>query len=154
MPGDCLVCGEISGSVDVPGGFLWDDELVVAFHIPPIPQNPRPFLGHLLVVTRRHVARFGDLTSGEGAAVGMAAVQLAHTLTDSAGAEWVYSAVIGRGVPHFHLHLMPRYSGTPKELPWYEDWAGGPHGGANEIADLSLKLRVGMEIGRTKPGGS
>ncbi|HEV2476742.1 MAG TPA: HIT family protein [Candidatus Dormibacteraeota bacterium] len=144
MPEGCLVCGEIDGSVAVPGGFLWENELVVAFHIPPIPQNPRPFLGHLLVATRRHVARFGDLTSGEGAAVGTAAVQLAHALTDKAAAEWVYSAVIGRGVPHFHLHLMPRYPRTPKELPWYEEWAEGPHGGADEIAELSRRLRGGL----------
>jgi diadenosine tetraphosphate (Ap4A) HIT family hydrolase len=141
VPADCLVCEEIDGSVDVPGGFLWNNELVVAFHIPPIPQNPRPFLGHVLVVTRRHVARFGDLTTDEGAAVGAAAVQLARALTEAAAAEWVYSAVIGRGVPHFHLHLMSRYPGTPKELPWYEPWADGPHGGAKEIAGLSLKIR-------------
>jgi hypothetical protein len=53
--------------VAVPGGFLWDDEVTVAFHTPPIEElgNPRPYLGHLLIVTRRHVARLGDLTEDE-----------------------------------------------------------------------------------------
>lgn len=139
---DCLVCKELDGSIDLPGGFLWEDAQVVAFHIPPLPdRSPRPFLGHLLVVTRRHVARFGDLTAEEGAAVGRAAARLSRALTDGAGAEWVYSAVIGRGVPHFHLHLMPRYPGTPVDLPWYEQWEAGPHGAAAEVAELAEKLR-------------
>lgn len=145
MQAECLVCGELDGSVEVPGGFIWEGDLVVAFHIPPLPdRSPRPFLGHLLVATRRHVARLGDLTPDEGAAVGRSATRLSRALTEVAGAEWVYSAVIGRGVPHFHLHLMPRYPGTPVELPWYEDWTEGPHGGDSEVAELTEKLRQGL----------
>ena len=39
---DCLVCRELTGDVDVPGGFLWEDEVAVAFHLPPLEENPRP----------------------------------------------------------------------------------------------------------------
>jgi hypothetical protein len=65
-------------------------------------------------MTRRHVARLGDLTDDESSAVGRAAARLARALTDACGAEWVYSAVIGTGVPHFHLHQIPRYPATPR----------------------------------------
>ena len=140
----CLVCREPDGSVEVPGGFLLNDQLVTAFHIPPIPQNPRPFLGHLLVVTKRHVARLGDLTPEEASAVGRVCARLARTLTDFGGADWVYSAVIGTGVPHFHQHLVARYPGTPRDLPLHEEWAEGPHGGPEEIGDFALKLRGGL----------
>jgi diadenosine tetraphosphate (Ap4A) HIT family hydrolase len=98
---------------------------------------------------RRHVARFGELTDDESAAVGRAAARLARALTEAGGAEWVYSAVIGSGVPHFHLHLFPRYPGTPREVAWYEvdEWEGAPHGGAEEIAVLVGHLRTRMEEG-------
>ena len=145
MDAECLICRELRGDVPVPGGFLWQEEVAVAFHVPPLDEigNPRPYLGHLLIVTRRHVARLGELTDEESAAVGRAAARLARALTDAGGAEWVYSAVIGSGVPHFHLHLLLRYAGTPREVAWYEvdEWDGGPHGGAQEIADLAERLR-------------
>jgi histidine triad (HIT) family protein len=148
---ECLVCRELHGDVEVPGGFLWHDEAAVAFHVPPLDEigNPRPYLGHLLIVTRRHVARLGELTDDESSAVGRAAARLARALTEAGGAEWVYSAVIGTGTPHFHLHLVPRYPDTPREVAWHEvdEWEGGPHGGAEEIAKLVEQLRTRIEEG-------
>lgn len=145
MEPECLVCQELRGEVAIPGGFLWQDGSVVAFHLPPLEDRggPRPYLGHLLVVTRRHVARLDDLTDDESSAVGRAAARLAGALTGAGGAEWVYSAVIGTAVPHFHLHLIPRYPGTPREVVWHEvgQWEGAPHGGANEIGELAGRLR-------------
>lgn len=144
MDAECLICGELRGEVAVPGGFLWQDEAVVACHMPPLDEidNPRPYLGHLQIVTRRHVARLGELTDEEGAAVGRAAARLARAVTQAGGAEWVYAAVIGTRTPHFHLHLLPRYPGTPREIAWHEldEWEGGPHGGAEEIAELVERL--------------
>jgi histidine triad (HIT) family protein len=115
----CLVCRELRGDVTVPGGFLLEDASAAAFHYPPLEEegNPRPYLGHLLVVTRRHVARFGELTADESATVGRMAARLARALTEAGGAEWVYSAVVGMAVPHFPLHLLPRYPGTPRDVP-------------------------------------
>lgn len=129
----------------IPGGFLAADQSVVGFHVPPLDEigNPRPYLGHLLVVTRRHVAKLGDLNDDESSSVGRTAARLARALTEQGGAEWVYSAVIGTGVPHFHLHLLPRYPATPREVPWHaiDEWDGGPHGGAAEIEDFVGKLK-------------
>jgi diadenosine tetraphosphate (Ap4A) HIT family hydrolase len=145
----CLVCRELGGDVAIPGGFLWQDDSVAAFHLPPLEDrgNPRPYLGHLLVVTRRHVARFGDLTDDESGAVGRAAARLAKALTEAGGAEWVYSAVIGTGVPHFHLHLIPRYPGTLREVVWHEvsQWEGAPRGSAKEIVAFADRLRSTRE---------
>jgi diadenosine tetraphosphate (Ap4A) HIT family hydrolase len=144
---DCLVCRELHGDVPIPGGLLWEDEAVAAFHVPPLPEgDPRPFLGHLLVVTRRHVARLGDLSDAEGAAAGRAAARLAQALTEVGGADWVFAAVLGTAVPHFHLHVLPRYPGTPEDLPWHavDEWEGAPHGGAEEIMDLVGRLRAAL----------
>jgi histidine triad (HIT) family protein len=144
----CLACRELRGEVPIPGGFLWQDESVVAYHTPPLEEagNPQPYLGHLLVVTRRHVARLGDLTDTESSAVGRAAARLARALTEDAEAEWVYSAVVGTRTLHFHLHLLPRYPGTPPDVPWHavDEWDDGPHGGPDEIAGLVERLRASL----------
>jgi histidine triad (HIT) family protein len=148
VDGDCLVCRELVGDIPVPGDFLWQEKDAVAFHVPPVEEigNPRPYLGHLLVVTQRHVARLGDLTPEEAAAVGRAAARLAKALVDAAGAEWVYSAVIGTGVPHFHLHLLPRFAGTPRDVPWHavDEWEGAQRGGAEEIAEFVGPLAASL----------
>jgi diadenosine tetraphosphate (Ap4A) HIT family hydrolase len=148
MAVECLICAELDGTIDVPGGFLWEDEAAVAFHMPPLETigRPRPYLGHLLVATRRHVAPLGDLTAAEGAAVGGVAPRLSRALTSAGGAEWVHAAVIGTGVPHFHLHLLPRYPATPHEVPWHAlaEWEGGRGGGPSEIAALVARLGAAL----------
>src|SRR3954466_16017578 len=78
--GECLVCRELSGEIDLPGGFLWDDGEAVAFHLPPLDGNEHPYLGHCLVVTRRHVDHLSDLTATEAASVAAASRKIAAAL--------------------------------------------------------------------------
>jgi histidine triad (HIT) family protein len=150
MGAGCLVCRELRGDVEVPHGFLLEDAAAAAFHYPPLEEvvgDSRPYLGHLLVVTRRHVARLGELTEDESATVGRMMARLARALTEAGGAEWVYSAVVGRAVPHFHLHLLPRYPGTPRDVQWHsvDEWEGPEHGGAHEIAELVARLQTTLD---------
>jgi diadenosine tetraphosphate (Ap4A) HIT family hydrolase len=140
---DCLVCREVAGEIELPGGLLWDESEAIAFHLPPLEANVRPYLGHLLVVTRRHVDHLADLTDAEADSVGRAAHALAQALR-AEGVERVHVAVIGLGVPHFHQHLYPRYPGVPPGTSWLEvdGLPDAPHGGADEIAALVERLRA------------
>ncbi len=140
---DCLVCREVSGDLELPGGLLWEDEHAVGFHLPPIEGDDRPYLGHCLVVTRRHVDHLGDLTDDEAAAVARASRAIAAALR-AEGVERVHVAVIGTGVPHFHQHLFPRYPGAPAGVRWVDlgDLPDAPHGGPVEIAELVGRLRA------------
>jgi len=54
--------------------------------------------------------------------------------------------VIGTHVPHFHLHLLPRYPGTPAEIAWYavDEWEGAIHGDAEEVAEVAARLRASL----------
>jgi diadenosine tetraphosphate (Ap4A) HIT family hydrolase len=139
---ECLVCREVAGEIELPGGLLWDDDNVVAFHLPPLEGNERPYLGHCLVVTRRHVDHLGDLTDDEAGAVARASRAIAAALRVN-GVERVHIAVIGTGVPHFHQHLYPRYAGVQPGTPWQsvDELPDAPHGGAEEIAELVARLR-------------
>lgn len=138
----CDVCREISGEIEIPGGLLWDSELVLAFHVPPL-LEPEPLIGHLLIVTRRHADTWADLTAGEAAEIGRTAAALSVPLRDLTRAERIYSAVLGHHSPHFHLHVFPRYPETPDEF-WFMDvdkWERSPKGGADQIAAFVQRLR-------------
>jgi diadenosine tetraphosphate (Ap4A) HIT family hydrolase len=140
----CLVCRKLSGEAAVHGGFVYEDELVAAFHAASVERPDEPaYLGHLLVVTKRHVPGLSDLTDDEAGAVGVVATHLAGRLVDRSGADWVFSAVIGTRVPHFHYHLIARYPETPRDLPWHQvdEWEGARRGDPEEIAAFVEQLR-------------
>jgi histidine triad (HIT) family protein len=139
----CDVCREIAGEVELPGGFLWASELVVAFHVPPL-LEPTPMLGHLLIAPRRHADTWADLSDEEASQIGIATAALGRALRTVTNAERLYSAVIGHHSPHFHLHLFPRYPDTPNDFSFLrvDEWEGSPKGDAEQIARLVDRLRA------------
>ena len=148
---DCLGCREVAGAIELPGGLLVDEPLVLAFHVPPA-VVPEPFLGHLVIVTRRHVDHLGDLEDAEAEAVGRWARRLAAALRRVPGVARVHAGVHGLGDPHFHLHVIPRYVGTPVGLGPFEvdEWEGAPHGGAPQIERLVGRLRQALATQSTR----
>ena len=125
---------------------MYEDGLVFACHAYPTPERPEVYLGWLTVETRRHIAGLADLTEAEGQALGGLIARLSRVLKAVTGAEHIYAFVIGHGAPHLHVHLLPRYPGTPREY-WgvrVDEWEGAPHGGAEEIAGLCEKIRVAL----------
>jgi len=133
----------------MPGGAVGADELVVVSHVSPDApgQDGAPvYLGHLVVEPRRHVAGLADLTDAEAAAIGLWAGRGSRALR-GLGAEHVYSAVIGHGIDHLHLHLWPRYPGTPREFWWQrvDEWSGARRGGEPEIVRLVGELRARLD---------
>jgi diadenosine tetraphosphate (Ap4A) HIT family hydrolase len=146
---DCFICSKHHDLAAVPGGEILGDEYALVSHLPlaiPSGISKSVYLGYVLVETRRHVAEFGDLSEAESASVGRLASQVSQALQRSEGAEHVYAAVIGHGVAHFHLHLIPRYPGTPREYWWtrVDEWPDAPRGDADAIDALALRLRAAL----------
>lgn len=141
---ECFICRQRSGDEPAPGGEIVEDELVVAVHAYHPERNPTPYLGHVLVEPRRHAPGVADLDDAEAAALGVAASRCARALMAGEGAEHVYVAVLGHHVPHLHVHLVPRYPGTPSEY-WspllLDEWPGARHGGPDEIAIVADRIR-------------
>jgi histidine triad (HIT) family protein len=59
------------------------------------------------------------------------------------GAERVYVAVVGHGVPHLHVHLIPRWPGTPEDVSWLhvDDWKGARRGDVAAAAGLAHQIK-------------
>jgi histidine triad (HIT) family protein len=51
--------------------------------------------------------------------------------------------MIGDEVPHLHVHLLPRYPGTPREYWWdrVDEWRGARRSLQPQIAVLVRDLR-------------
>ena len=104
------------------------------------------YLGHLLVEPRRHAPGLPDLTRAEAERVGWWCTAASQALRVGAGAEHVYAMVIGDQVDHLHVHLLPRYPGTPREYWWdqVDEWPAARRGLEPEITELVQRLRASL----------
>jgi histidine triad (HIT) family protein len=158
MPADdgrigCFVCRKHRerGPL-IPGGPVAEDDPVLVSHgtrnVPGRPAGPA-YLGYLFVEPRRHAPGLADLTEDEARAVGWWCARVSRALREVAGAEHVYAKVIGDGVPHLHVHPVPRYPGTPREYWWDRlmEWPGARRGLDPEITGLVGDLRSYLRAG-------
>src|SRR5690349_14019616 len=87
---------------ELPGRFVYEDDDCAAFlTIAPV----RP--GHTLVVTRREVDDWLDLTAGERNALWAACATVAKAIDQVYKPSKVAAMLIGLEVPHVHVHLIP-----------------------------------------------
>jgi histidine triad (HIT) family protein len=111
---DCIFCRIVAGQA--PAAKVAEDDLTLVFmDIFPVSE------GHTLVVTKEHFENLFEATPEAMAAVGAMSQRVATAL----GEEWqpdglsVYQAngvAAGQTVFHYHLHLMPRASGSALTL--------------------------------------
>ena len=141
---DCLVCRKHRGEVAVPGGIIFEDELIFISHAQLWGKEKDHYLGHVFVESKRHVPELADLTEQEAQAIGLWVSRVAKALLQTEGMEHVYSFFIGDGVPHVHIHVIGRRPGAPREYwgPKVDEWPGAPRGGETEIAQVAARLRV------------
>lgn len=117
-PEGCVFCTAREAGVG-------SDSLLVAVHGDAmLIMNKYPYnAGHLLVLPRRHLGNFADLTHKEAADIHYLQQKAIHALTD------LYSpggfnmglnlgSVAGAGIPdHMHWHIIPRWPGDSNFFP-------------------------------------
>jgi histidine triad (HIT) family protein len=107
MTDQCVFCEILRG--DSPATFVHQDDTVVAFmDIQPITH------GHMLVTPREHAVLMSDLNETAAMRTFRVARHLAATVRQSLGASGVNlfvadGEVAFQDVPHFHVHVIPRY---------------------------------------------
>lgn len=143
---DCFICKKHAGAIQTSGMTIYEDDFVYVGHID---RNGNPnYLGHIMIDLKRHVPTLGDLNMEEAKVFGMTMAKVSRALKESEGAEHIYSYVLGDAVPHLHMHLVPRYPGTPKEY-WgpnaVYDWEGAPFGDNDEVISLCSRIKTYLE---------
>jgi histidine triad (HIT) family protein len=90
---------------------LYEDDQVLSF-LDAAPMAP----GHALIVPRAHVERFTELSQDQACRLFTVAVLVGKALAEALAAPGFTvglndGLVAGQGVPHVHLHLIPRFPG-------------------------------------------
>jgi histidine triad (HIT) family protein len=104
---DCPFCRMIKEKSDCAVVFEDKDILVIMDLFPATP-------GHLLILPKRHIETIYEMPADIGARIMAAAVIMAKAIKDKLspdGLNLIQSneAAAGQAIPHFHLHLVPRY---------------------------------------------
>lgn len=116
MSGDCVFCKIRDGQI--PSMKIYEDEATLVF----MDINPLN-TGHCLVVTRRHAATLWDaevedLQAAIATAQKVAIALVAAVKPDGLNMLQANGAAAFQSVPHFHLHLIPRWVRDGKGFDW------------------------------------
>ncbi len=137
----CQVCEKHKNLQGLPGGKIFEDELVFVGHFP-VAEEPAHF-GHIILELKRHITQINEMTEPEAIAIGVWTRRIAMALHDALEAEHVYTVRIGDVTPHLHFHLVPRYKNAPRDT-WgalHFRWAEGPKATPQDMKVISQKIR-------------
>ena len=132
---DCVFCMIRDGKI--PSAKVYDDERTLAFmDINPLTR------GHCLVATRAHAATLYDVEPEDLRAAIATVKKVAGAIRkalnpDGLNVLQANGAAAFQSVPHFHLHLIPRWTGDGKGF----DWKLVP-GSREEIAGTADRIRA------------
>lgn len=116
MSSECVFCRIRDGQV--PSTRVYEDERTLAF----MDINPLND-GHCLVVTRAHVPTLYDAEEADLQAVIVTARRVARAIREALRPDGLNvlqanGPAAFQSVPHFHLHLVPRWAGDGKGFDW------------------------------------
>jgi histidine triad (HIT) family protein len=112
----CIFCQIRDGQI--PSTRVYEDAKTLAFmDINPVND------GHLLVIPKAHAETIFDISPADLTAVAATAKKLAEALRQALEPEGLNllqanGAAASQVVPHFHLHLIPRWKGDGRSFDW------------------------------------
>ena len=106
---ECIFCRIVRGELDAY--IVYEDERTMAF----LDVNPLAE-GHVLVVPKRHLQAFEDMTEEDACALSRAVLKVDRAVMKALGVDSTTIGVnnggaAGQVVPHLHVHIVPRRYG-------------------------------------------
>jgi histidine triad (HIT) family protein len=139
----CIICEKHRRPAKEHPGFVAETDHWYVFHAVPMERSPEVYIGHLYLEPKRHIPGVDGLSDEEAREMGLLQARFGRVLKEVLGAEHVYLFVMGHHVPHLHVHLVPRYPGTPREY-WgvrVDEWPDAPLGKEPEARETARRLR-------------
>jgi histidine triad (HIT) family protein len=133
----CVFCEILRG--ESPATFTHQDDSVIAImDIQPITH------GHMLVIPREHAVLMADLNETAAMRTFRVARKLASVVRTTLGATGVNLFVADgedafQDVPHFHVHVIPRYPNDGFGLSFPDSYANPPGRGALETIASAIR---------------
>ncbi|MDO8659033.1 MAG: HIT family protein [Candidatus Parcubacteria bacterium] len=99
---DCIFCKIVKR--ELPSDKVYEDKDFLAFlTIGPVSD------GHLLIVPKQHVVWMQEVDDETVSRIFKLSKKLMLTMKKALGCAYVQLSVVGKDVPHFHIHLIPRF---------------------------------------------
>src|SRR3989338_158213 len=108
---ECVFCKIIKR--EIPADIIYENNEVLAF----LDIKPVNF-GHTLVIPKKHYEKMENTPDDTVSAVFANAKKLMRVIKESMVADFVALSVVGIDVPHFHIHLIPRYFNDNMPVFW------------------------------------
>ena len=126
----CIFCNFSQNKI------IAENELAIAFY-DSFPVNP----GHALIIPRRHVANYFDLTIEECTAMQVLLKEVQAKVNERYHPDGFnigvnVNAAAGQSVFHVHMHLIPRYQGDVEN----------PKGGVRGVIPSKQQYPEGLEL--------
>lgn len=100
----CAFCDIVAGKA--PAHIIHEDELSMCI------LDIHPYAkGHCLVISKRHVPWWHELTDEENASLFNVAKTVSNKMMKTFNPDFIFLYARGRRIPHTHLFLIPTYSG-------------------------------------------
>ncbi len=99
---NCIFCKIVNG--EIPAKKTYEDASTLAF-LDIHPKAP----GHTLLIPKSHYQWFTDLPDEASDTLFRTAKKLAQNLKEEHTADYVRLSIVGRDVPHVHIHLIPQH---------------------------------------------
>ncbi|MBW6442162.1 HIT family protein [Patescibacteria group bacterium] len=107
----CVFCNIIKKVM--PSEVIYEDKDLFSF----LDINPVNY-GHLLIIPKKHYKDILDTPEEIISKIFIKAKDLMKAIKECLNADYVCLSVVGVDVPHFHVHLVPRYFNDGMENFW------------------------------------
>lgn len=128
---NCIFC-KIAKN-EIPCTKVYEDSALLAFmDINPVNK------GHLLIIPKEHYEWMQDAPDELISKSFLKTKELMLAMKESLLADFIQISIVGKDVPHFHIHLIPRFNND--NLP---HWPTVKYEG-NEMELFAEKIRTGI----------
>lgn len=111
---NCIFCKIAKG--EIPCNKVFENKKFLVFlDIKPVNQ------GHLLIIPKKHIIWMQEADDKTIAEIFKLTKKMMLALKKGLKCDYIQESVVGNEVPHFHIHLIPRYAGDNfKNFPTIE----------------------------------
>jgi diadenosine tetraphosphate (Ap4A) HIT family hydrolase len=143
-PATCLFCDGAHLRAQDPARVVYEDDRFYVAH--PLDGDELTYLGSLMIVTKRHVPSFAELTADEAQSLGLLLSRVSRALKAATGAGHAYAYFFGEGFHHLHVFSVARYDEMPAAYVRLavERWPEAPRGDAAAVKALCTVLRADL----------
>jgi histidine triad (HIT) family protein len=100
----CIFCKIAKG--EIPSNKIFENkDFLVFLDIKPVNH------GHLLIIPKKHIVWMQEADDKTIASAFVLAKKMMLVQKKSLKCDYIQLSVVGNEVPHFHIHLIPRYTG-------------------------------------------